>query len=534
MMEVGTNPVPVGEGPTDPAGPAAEVVLPFEPAPASLRRLTRTQFHNAIRDVFGVEVDVNALDADSWDGNFAAIGAANVVTSERGVEQYQEAIEYAVDAVFSDPAQLDGFVGCDPSGVAGDACLRGYIEKLGRRAWRRPLDVAETDLLEGVALTTAAEFASPVEGARWATVALFTSPNFLYRPELGAVDAAGAYRLTSYEMASRLSFLIWNSLPDDELLDDAAAGLLETPEGIRSAAERLIGAAAGRAAIGVFAEELMRLDRVGTQAKDAELFPEYGPSLQAAMQRDMREVWAIVAFDELGTLGDLFSTSTVVVNRQLAELYGVDATGLDENSFEVRTLGDGDPRVGILGKAGFLSQFANQKEGSPTLRGKFIRDSLMCQTVPPPPPDVSTVLADSTPDRPMTKRERLDAHRADPDCALCHALMDPLGFPFESFDAIGRFRTTEEGLTIDPTSEFDGQPVANAREMALAIAASESVTDCMTRRFYSYALGHEERDVDASAIAELRANFEASGFNLRELILDVVLLDAFSLVEPQP
>ncbi|WP_437497340.1 DUF1592 domain-containing protein [Sorangium sp. So ce1099] len=496
--------------------------------------MTRTQFRNAVRDVFDVEVNVDALDADSWNGNFAVIGAATVVTSERGVEQYHTAIEGAVDAVFADSARRDRFIGCTPSGGQDDACVRGFIEAQGLRAWRRPLEAAEVDRLAAVASKAATELGSAVEGVRWATVALFTSPNFLYRPELGAPSADGSLRLTGYEMASRLAFLVWNSLPDEELLEQAASGGLATVEGVRAAATRLLDAPAGREAIGAFAEEYMRLDRIGTQAKDQALFPEYGAALQAAMVRDMRDTWEVLAFDEQTSALDLFSTTKVVVNRELAEVYGLDTAGLSSGTFEVRSLPADGPRVGILGKAGFLSQFANQKEGSPTLRGKFMRDALMCTPIPPPPGDVALELPEPPADRPLTKRQRLEAHRTAPACAACHAYMDPLGLPLETFDAIGRFRTTDHGLPIDPSGDFDGAPVADARELGMTVSASDEVARCLVRKYYSYAAGHEERAVDGSVLNTLAASFEASGFKLRELVLDVVTNEAFSSVAPQP
>ncbi len=504
----------------------------FQPAPGMLRRLTRTQFRNAVRDVFGVEVDISQLEADSWNGSFAVVGATTVTTSERGVEQYHSAIEQAVDAVFGDAARRSQFIGCAPSGSPDDACVRGFIETLGLRAWRRPLDAAEVDRLLAVATKAATELGSPDEGARWATVALFTSPNFLYRPELGAAGAGGSLRFTGYELASRLSFLVWNSLPDQTLLDQATTGALGTPEGIRTAAARLLESPAGREAIGEFAEQYMRLDRILTQAKDTALFPEYAPGLQAAMARDMRGTWEAVAFDDRTSALELFSTTKVVVNTQLAELYGLDTSGLSSSTFQVRSLPADGPRVGILGKAGFLSQFANQKEGSPTLRGKFMRDALMCSPIPPPPGDVDVVLEDPPADMPLTKRQRLETHRTSPACAGCHALMDPLGLPLETFDAIGRYRTTDRGLMIDPSGEFEGLPVADARSLGFTIASSTAVAQCLVRKYYSYAVAHEERAVDGSVLNALATSFQASGYELRELVLDVVTNDAFSTVAP--
>ncbi|XXT14556.1 DUF1592 domain-containing protein [Sorangium sp. So ce429] len=496
--------------------------------------MTRTQFRNAVRDVFRVEVNLEALDADSWNGNFAVIGAATVVTSERGVEQYHTAIEGAVDAVFADSAKRDEFVGCTPSGAQDDACVRGFIQAKGLRAWRRPLETAEVDRLAAVASKAATELGSAVEGVRWATVALFTSPNFLYRPELGAPSADGSLRLTGYEMASRLAFLVWNSLPDEELLEQAASGGLATVEGVRAAATRLLDAPAGREAIGAFAEEYMRLDRIGTQAKDMALFPEYGAALQSAMVRDMRNTWEVLAFDEQASALELFSTTKVVVNKELAQLYGIDTAGLSSSTFEVRSLPADGPRVGILGKPGFLSQFANQKEGSPTLRGKFMRDALMCTPIPPPPGDVALELPEPPADRPLTKRQRLEAHRTAPACAACHEYMDPLGLPLETFDAIGRYRTTDHGLPIDPSGDFDGAPVADARALGMTVSASDEVARCLVRKYYSYAAGHEERAVDGRVLNTLATSFEASGFKLRELVLDVVTSEAFSSVAPQP
>ncbi|WP_437769576.1 DUF1592 domain-containing protein [Sorangium sp. So ce281] len=524
----------VGGGVGGDGSPTGSDPPAFQPAAGMLRRLTRTQFRNAVRDMLGVEVDIHQLDADSWNGNFAVIGAATVVTSERGVEQYHAAIEGAVDAVFADPARRDRFIGCAPSGAEDDACVRGFIEAQGRRAWRRPLEAAEVDRLAAVAAKAAAELESAVEGARWATVALFTSPNFLYRPELGAPSADGSLRLTGYETASRLAFLLWNSLPDQELLDEAASGALGTVEGIRAAATRLLEAPAGREAVGAFAEEYMRLDRISTQAKDAALFPEYSPALQAAMVRDMRGTWEVLAFDDRASALDLFSTTKVVVNSELAQVYGLDTAGLGSSAFEVRSLPADGPRVGILSKAGFLSQFANQKEGSPTLRGKFMRDALMCTPIPPPPGNVALELPEPPADKPLTKRQRLEIHRTEPACAGCHSFMDPLGLPLESFDAIGRFRTTDHGLPIDPSGEFDGVPVADARALGMTLSADASVAECLVRKYYMYAAGHEERKVDKRVLNALTASFEGSGYQLRELVLDVVTNDAFSSVAPQP
>jgi hypothetical protein len=524
----GATPKPVDVG-TIVANPPA-----FTPAPPMLRRLTRTQFRNAMNDVFGYTVDINSLDADSWDSNMATIGAAVVVTSDQGAEQYDTAIENAVNAVFSDATKQAKFIGCTPTGKSTDTCLRGYIQKLGLRAWRRPLTSAELDQFGTLSASAATTLGSAVEGARWATVELFESPNFLYRPELGAPAANGAMRFSGYEMAGRLSFLIWNSIPDQTLMDDATSGMLSTTDGIRAEATRMLGVAAGRESVGNFAEEFLRLDRISTQAKDPSLFPSYTPALQTAMVRDVRDTWASLVFDDQASVMDLFTTTKVVVNADLAKLYGLDATGLTSTTFQTMSLPATGTRSGLLSKAALLSEFANQQFGSPTLRGKFMRESLMCLTVPPPPPGVNQGAVDQPTDTPMTRRQRLEMHRAAASCAGCHGLMDPLGLPLESFDAMGAYRTTDNGLPVDPSGSFDGQAVADSR--ALGVVASQSVTvaQCLVRKYYAYAVGHEERDVDGSVLNTVATAFKASGFKMRDLILAVVTNDAFSTVAPQP
>ncbi len=506
----------------------------FTPAPGLLRRLTRNQFRNAVKDVFGYDVNVNDLDADSFTGNFASIGAATVVTSDHGVEQYSTAIESAVDAVFGDATKRAQFIGCTPTGQSNDTCVRGFIQKLGLRAWRRPLQTAELDRFVALAASASTTMGSATEGARWATVALFTSPSFLYRPEIGTASSTGALRLSGNEVASRLSFLIWNSLPDQTLMDQATSGMLGTAEGIRSAATRMLNLSAGRESVGGFAEEYMRLDRIATQAKDPALFPEYGANLQAAMVRDIRDTWASLAFDDQASFYDLFTTTKVVVNADLARLYGIDATGLTSTVFQTKSLPAGGTRSGVLSKAGLLSEFANQQSGSPTLRGKFIRESLMCLTIPPPPPGVNTAVVDQPTNVPMTRRQKLEAHITSDGCAACHKYMDPLGFPLENFDAIGKYRTTDNGLPVDPTGSFDGVAVADANGLGVAASQSVTVAQCLVRKYYAYAVGHEERDVDGSVLNTLATAFKASGFKMRDLILAVATNDAFSVVAPQP
>ena len=505
---------------------------PFEEHPASLRRLTRPQFRNAISDLLGAEVDIQKIESDSHAGHFSVVGAAKVVTSDLGVEQYQTAVEGAVDEVFANEARRSALIGCTLS-QQDTTCAQDFISSFGRRAFRRPLEAEELEQIMGVVKTATEELNSASEGARWGVVALLLSPHFLYRTELGSGAGSVAVRLTDFEIASRLAFLIWNSVPDEELLDAAEQGALSTSEGVRVQAERLLDDPKGREAMAAFGEEYMRLDRLLTQPKDRELFAEYGPALQNGMVQDMREVWAAVTLEQEASVLELFSTRQVYANKDVAQVYGLDPTGLDSVTFRMMSLPEDSPRIGIMSKLGFLSQFANQKEGSPTLRGKFIREALMCTPVEPPPGGVALELPEAEDGVPTTKRQRLERHREDIVCANCHEYMDPLGLPFESYDAIGRYRTLDNGLDVDPSGDFDGVPVANSRELGLVLSSSDVVAHCITEKFYSYAVGHEERAADEVVIDSLTSSFASSGYRARQLILDIATSEAFANVIPQ-
>ena len=506
----------------------------YQPAAGLLRRLTQTQFRNSVRDLLGVQVDISDLQDDDWTGGFAVIGASISSSSEDGVVAFQQRIESAVDTVISDSAKRQALLGCTPSGLANDACIKGFAQSFGLRAWRRPLVAAELDRIVALATKAATDLGSAVEGARWATVAILNSPNFLYRSELGGADSSGALRFTGYEMAGRLAFLIWNSGPDKALLDHAESGELATADGIRTAATALLDAPNGREAVGSFAEEYMQLYKVLQQPKDP-IFSEYTPTLQAAFVRDMRETWASVAFDDGASILSVLTTTKAVVNSELAGLYGLDTAGLTPTTFELRTLPADGTRAGVLSKAGFLSQWANQQEGSPTLRGKFMREAFLCLTVPPPPEGVNTKFDEPPPGEHRTKRQKLEMHRQNPHCAGCHALMDPLGLPFESFDAIGRYRTTDDTLPVDPSGDFNGQPVANARELG-QVMSTASAGRAVLRPQILFLRSRPPKNAlaDGSVINGLYASFQASGFKFRQLILDVVTSDAFSSVAPQP
>jgi hypothetical protein len=507
--------------------------VPFAPARGSFKRLTATELENSLTALLG-PVRVGDLEPDTWLDGFAKVGSSTVSVSPSGVEKYQSVIESATAEVFADAARRDALVGCVPQASSDTACFRSFVERFGRLAWRRGLTPEQIERYSALAASLSQTLGDTADGLRETTNALLLSPNFLYRLERGQPDASTSFwRYSAYEVASRLAFFLTNSTPDDALLTVAEQGRLDAPDGIRAEAERLLASAPGRESVGNFASELFQLGIIAGRAKDPGLFPSYTPALQQAMMREVTAMLQDVVFDQAAPVTDFYTTRTTYVNADLAQLYGLDAAGLTSDSWVKVTLPQDGLRAGYLGTGAFLSQFANQKEGSPTTRGKSIRMALLCEDIPDPPKDVSTVFADTPPGVMVTKRQKLEQHRAKGGtCVGCHALMDPLGLPLENFDAIGAFRETENGLPIDVSGELDGVPLNGAVELGRQLSLSPKAAACLVRHLYRYATGLLEAEPQEAAISQLLTQFEADGRDFKKLMVNLVASDGFRFVAP--
>ncbi|MCA9660553.1 MAG: DUF1592 domain-containing protein [Myxococcales bacterium] len=515
------------DGDTDTGGPPA---LPFEPGPPTLPRLTAAQYNNALRDVLGAPLPTPSLEPDTNPYLFFNIGAASTTVSEVGVQRYEEAAEAISKAVFGDAARREALVGCVPE-AADDACAEAFVTTFGRRLMRRPLSAEE----RGRWLAFAAELADgdPWEGLRMAVAGMLQSPHFLYRVELGEAapteDDPTRRRYTGWEIATRLSFLLWNTTPDDQLLDAAEAGLLDTEEGIRVEAERLLEDPRARAAIQAFFAQYLDLGRLDQVERDSELYPLYTPSLAEAMRTEVELLVDDFVHREEADVRGLFTTRRTFVNEDLAKIYGVEAKGASPITFVPVELPEDGPRAGILTLGAFLMMNAHATETSPTLRGKYVRERVLCEEVPAPPGDVDTNIPEPDGEA-HTLRERLEQHRADPACAGCHAFIDPPGFLFEHFDSIGNYRDLDNGYPIDASGELDGAPLAGARDLADALADDKRVARCMVTQLYRNTAGRLELPGERPGIKAVEDEFAASGYRYRELLLAFVTSEAFRTV----
>jgi hypothetical protein len=499
------------------------------PAPANagrLRLLTRAQLESSLRDLLG-DIPVAETEADTIAAGFASVGATYATISPHGVEQYQAAILAPLSQLFADPARRATILGCTPQGLTDQVCVRRFVTDFGRRVWRRPLTAAEIDRYAQLALGAATTLNDINAALMHTTSALLASPNFLYRVELGQPEG-GRYRYSGWEMASRLSYFLWNTTPDVELLAAAEAGKLVTADGLRGQVARLLGSPRARGFADNFGRELVGLDDLDDTPKND---PRFTPTLKEAMRAEVIHLFESRLEAGADAL-DLYDGNGAFVNGELAALYGI--TGVTGTTQVAAQLPAGIPRAGLLGTAAFLSLQSKQDATSPTARGKFVREQVLCEEVPDPPDNLDTTLKDPPPGAKLTLREHMEMHRSNPVCASCHALIDPLGYAFESFDWIGAYRDKDNGKPIDSSGTLDGTSFSNARELAGALRKSPKVQDCMLRNIFRYASGHKETDADEAQLALWKATFDSSGHRLVPFLTEIAASDGFRTVSPAP
>ncbi len=461
-----------------------------------------------------------------------AVGAAQLALGDAEIDAYEQSAR-AVAEVAAQSGALSQWLACDPDSAGHDPCMRQVVGSFGRRAWRRPLLDEEIDRYAAVGLS-AAEQGGFSSGMQEAVAALLQSPHFLYQVEIGEPDPSDSTRrrLTQYELATRMSFFLLDTVPDAELLDEAEAGLLSDAEGIRAAAWRLLERPEARAALGEFFGETWRLRDLPALPKDLSTFPQWSPELAEAMRRETLALVDDIAWERDASFLEVFTADYTFVDARLGFHYelpqAVELT--DEHS---RVALDGHQRRGgLFGHAGFLALLGHVSSTSPTLRGKVVLENLLCRTVPPPPPGVVTDLPVVEGD--VTMRERLELHMADPSCSGCHAMMDPIGFGLENYDGIGRFRTTDNGQPIDAQADLDGEPFEGAAELGALVAVSPGASSCLVRGLYRHATGHIEIEGEEASIAAIEQAFVESGHHMQELLVEIVASPAFRVVaEPE-
>jgi hypothetical protein len=481
---------------------------------APLRRLTRLEYNNTVRDLLGDTT--HPADAFLSDEVVAGFSANAVAAVDKGqLEDYFLAAEDIAARAISE--RLDTITSCDP---ADASCMHGAIADLGRRAFRRPLTPELEDSLTGLYDGALADYGGT--GAfELVLQAILLSPHFLYHVELSLPDEGQeVVALDAYELASRLSYMIWASLPDDELFDAAEAGDLLTEAGLEEQARRLLADDRAKDAIGSFHHQWLQLDSHGPLEglhKDVEVYPSWSPALAASMRAETETFTDHVIRQDDASLKTLLTAGYSFVDGPLAELYGVSAPADGMSKVELP-----DERSGVLTHASVLSSQAHAASVSWVLRGKFVREQLLCEELAAPPPDVDANAAND-PDR-----------LTNPTCAPCHQMMDPIGFGFDGFDGVGRSRDVDDdgepvstegeiiaGADTEVSGGFDG-----VRGLAEQLSASEQVQRCYATQWYRYATRRAVGEHDACSAERVTQQFAETG-DIRELIVAVVMSDGF-------
>ena len=494
-----------------------------------LRRLTYSQYVHSIDDLFGPGLVLpEELEPDSRVSGLQAVGASVTSLSSLGVERYESAAYDIAEQVLADPARRAALVPCTPAGSVDEACAATVIEALGRRAWRRPLSEAERVVITGIVVTASTTLDDFDEGLAFGVAALLQSPHFLFRPEFGVADPDSGIRLyTSLEMASRLSFFLWDGPPDEALLVAAEAGDLATDAGVQAQVERMLEDAKARRGMRAFFTDMLALDELDSLTKDPTVYVYMSAGLgESAREQTLADAERLVFTEDVDFRRFLTSTETHL-DRTLAALYDVPAP--ERDAFGPVTLPDSGGRRGFLGQASFLALQSHATSTSVTRRGQFIREVLLCQTLPTPPAGLNTSIPAASEDVP-TMRDRVAQHLEDPSCAGCHAMMDPIGLGLENFDGVGRWRKEENGETIDPSGALDGASFSDAWELGAAVAEHAAFAPCVNDTIYRFATGHEVADAEEDLVNWHADGFHEAGYRVRALLADIAMGPGFRTV----
>ena len=510
-------------GGTGGAGGGLNCTAP-SPGPSYARRLNRFEYNNTVRDLLGDRTaPANDFPSEErrngFDNNAVALQISPTL-----VEQYMNAAEKLAATAL---ANVPSIVPCDPVKDGEDACGRTFITAFGAKAFRHPLTAAESARL-WAAFDAGRKLTDFKTGIQVVIETALQSPEFLYRVEFGAPPQGGqtVVKPTSFEMASRLSYLLWQSMPDDELRAAAQQDKLVTNDAIFAQVDRMLKDPKARAVVAHFNELWFHLDEYDTIDKDVSVFPSFTPDIATLMAEETHRFLDHVIWDGAGNVGAILTAPYTFVNAKLASYYGV--SGVVGDAF-VRVDLDPTQRSGLLTQGGLLSALAKSNQTAPVHRGKFVREQLLCDELPPPPPDI--IIKPPELSATLSTRERFAQHAASAACSGCHQLMDPIGLTFENYDGAGKYRTMENNKVIDVSGEIAQSDVPGSFQgvtgLAQKLSASQKVKSCMARSWFRYAYGRAETNADACALADVEKKFQESGYKITSLVVALAQTDAF-------
>jgi protein-tyrosine phosphatase len=497
----------------------------FSVGPAPARRLSRAEFANTLNDLFGTSAGAASELPDDTIIDGYDNSSGNTSLSQLTADRIFSVNEALAAIVTTD---LSALLPCAPAAI-DVACLDSFIRTTGQRAYRHPLSDQEVAILRGVYDANAD--ATTQERLGLLLRAMLFAPQMLYRFESGDPNLsspAPAYvALSGFEVATRLSYLVWAGPPDEALLSAAGSGALATAQGIENQLREMLGDTRARRGMLRFLSQWIDLRGLDDFVPDAATYPQFTPALLDAMREQTVRFLEAQVIDGDASVADLLTADAAPMNPILATLYGVDhPTGEGWASVTLPST----ERRGFLTHASFLASKAHSATPSPVQRGLYVRARLLCQDIPDPPDDVDTTIEETT--EAVTNRQRFEQHLTDPGCRGCHQWMDPIGFGLENFDSIGAFRSLDHGLPIDASGEIVFADDANrafngAIELSEQLAASKQVAACMADQVFRFSQGRRPEPQDACSMDRVFSRVATSGDAIKELMVAVAVSDSF-------
>lgn len=507
-----------------------------QPGPAVTRRLTEDQYRRTIADIFGPDIKIEGrFDPEVRVEGLLEIGTGSVSVSPAGFEQY-DVMARSIAAQFLSEEHRKDHVGCQPASASApdDACAGQFLAKYGRLLFRRPLTSNELEERVHVANLAAQKLNDFYAGLQFGLTGMLMAPQFLFRQEVMTSDPQQPQlqRLDAYSLASRLSFLLWNTTPDEELLSAAERGDLDTTAGLARQVQRLMKSPRLEVGVRTFFADMLGFDAFDSLAKDPIIYPKFNQTVAKDAQEQTLRTIADALIAHNGDYRDLFTTRKTFVTRTLGMVYRVPVSA-PPGEWQPYEFAADDPRAGLLTQASFLELNAHPGRSSATLRGKAIREVMLCQRVPPPPSNVDFTVVQNT-DNPVlhTARARLSAHTTDATCAGCHRVIDPPGLALENYDSIGAYRTKENGALIETNGDFDGAQFADAATLGKLLHDNPATSSCLVRRAYTYAMGRDVTKGERQFLRYLETSFADNGHRLPDLLKVIAESNAYRLAEP--
>jgi hypothetical protein len=512
--------------------------LPRDPGRVTIRRLNRVEYRNTIRDLMGVDYPATE-ELPSDDVGYGFDNIADVLSlAPVHLEKYLAAAEKIVSEVFLDVKRRERFLSWRGDARNPREAARRILTEFARRAYRRLVSPQEVERLLQLVDKARQDGDGPEEALQVAFKAVLVSPHFLFRIERDPAPdekrplplpaeryVPGVYPISEYELATRLAYFLWSSMPDEELFQVADKGQLR--QNLDAQVKRMLQSPKSRALVENFAGQWLQLRNLSSIMIDPKLFPRYDAFMRESMQRETEMYFEYILREDRSILEFLDSDYTFL-NERLARHYGIEGV----QGLEMRLVKLPDRRRGgILTHASILTVTSNPTRTSPVKRGKFILENILGTPPPPPPPDVPELDNDKNAVLTGSLRQRMEKHRENPGCAVCHVKMDALGFGLENFDAIGAWRTKDGSFEIDPSGTLpDGTTFRNPAELRQALLQqADQFRRCLAEKLLTYALGRGLEPTDNVFLREIVAQTKQGGDRFSALILAIVHSDPFQL-----